>query len=74
MIFQDIFLRKLFLFLFCVQLLTGCSYIGQDYIIFKTEKREQLTEKSIKYCHGDFKILEEIKFGPYTKAILECIE
>ena len=52
---------------------TGCSRDPQ-YIIFKTGERDQLQERAIKYCYGDFKVLEEEEIGPYTRAHLECKE
>ena len=53
--------------------LFGCVTEPQ-YIIFKTGIREQLKERSLRHCHGDFKILEEEDFGPYTQARVECLE
>ena len=52
---------------------TGCSREPQ-YIIFKTGDRNQLQERAIKYCYGDFKVLQEKELGPYTRASLECKE
>ena len=52
----------------------GCSTVEQEYVFFKTENREQLEERAIKYCHGDFKVLHEEKFGPYTRASLQCMQ
>ena len=51
----------------------GCSTVEPEYVFFKTENRELLEERSIKYCHGDFKVLKEEEFGPYTRARLQCI-
>jgi len=33
-----------------------------------------LQERAIKLCFGDFKVLQEKEFGPYTRASLECKE
>ena len=52
---------------------TGCSTAEPEYVFFKTEIREQLEERAVKYCHGDFKVMEEEEFGPYTRARLQCI-
>ena len=52
----------------------GCSAVKPEYVFFKTENREQLEERAIKYCHGDFKVLQEEEFGPYTKARLQCMQ
>ena len=45
-----------------------------QYIFFKTGERKQLEERALKNCHGDFKILDQKDFGPYTRARLECRE
>ena len=52
----------------------GCSTVEPEYVFFKTENREQLEERAIKYCHGDFKVLQEENFGPYTRALLQCMQ
>ena len=59
--------------LILLQMHTGCSREPQ-YIIFKTGDRNQLQERAIKYCYGDFKVLQEKELGPYTRASLECKE
>ena len=69
-IFNILFLWTTLIFL---QMHTGCSRETQ-YIIFKTGDRNQLQERAIKYCYGDFKVLEEEEIGPYTRAHLECKE
>ena len=71
---QNIF-KILFLWttLIILQMHIGCSREPQ-YIIFKTGERDQLQERAIKYCYGDFKVLEEEEIGPYTRAHLECKE
>ena len=69
-IFNILFLWTTLIFL---QMHTGCSREAQ-YIIFKTGERDQLQERAIKYCYGDFKVLEEEEIGPYTRAHLECKE
>ena len=53
---------------------SGCSTAEPEYVFFKTEIREQLEERAVKYCHGDFKVLKEEEFGPYTKAHLKCMQ
>ena len=53
---------------------SGCSTAEPEYVFFKTEIREQLEERAGKYCHGDFKVLEEEEFGPYTRARLQCMQ
>tara|TARA_B100001123_G_scaffold312358_1_gene349362 strand:- start:429 stop:659 length:231 start_codon:yes stop_codon:yes gene_type:complete len=53
---------------------SGCSKVEPEYIFFKTEIREQLEERAVKYCHGDFMVLQEEEFGPYTKARLQCMQ
>ena len=52
----------------------GCSAVEPEYVFFKTVNREQLEERAIKYCHGDFKVLQEEEFGPYTRARLQCMQ
>ncbi len=52
----------------------GCSAVKPEYVFFKTVNREQLEERAIKYCHGDFKVLQEEEFGPYTRARLHCMQ
>ena len=59
--------------LFYLLLLSSCSTEPQ-YIFFKTRVRDQLQERAIKHCFGDFKVLQEEEFGPYTRASLECKE
>ena len=59
--------------LFYLLLLSGCSTDPQN-IFFKTGVRDQLQERAIKRCFGDFKVLQEEEFGPYTRASLECKE
>ena len=56
-----------------LQILPGCSREPQ-YIIFKTGERDQLQERAVKHCYGDFKVLQEKELGPYTRASLECKE
>ena len=51
----------------------GCSTVDPEYVFFKTESREQLEERAVKYCHGDFDVLQEEVFGPYTRARLQCM-
>ena len=57
-----------------ILIFTGCSKAEPEYVFFKTENREQLGERAIKYCHGDFKVLQEEEFGPYTRARLQCMQ
>ena len=52
----------------------GCRIVEPEYVFFKTENRKQLEERAIKYCHGDFKVLQEEEFGPYTRARLQCMQ
>ena len=52
----------------------GCSAVKPEYVFFKTGNREQLEERAIKYCHGDFMVLQEEEFGPYTRAQLLCMQ
>ena len=52
----------------------GCSAVEPEYVFFKTENRAQLEERAIKYCHGDFKVLQEEEFGPYPRARLQCMQ
>ena len=52
----------------------GCSTAEPEYVFFKTEIREQLEERAVDYCHGDFKVLQEEEFGPYTRARLQCMQ
>ena len=51
-----------------------CITAEPEYVFFKTEIREQLEERAVKYCHGDFKVLQEEEFGPYTRALLQCMQ
>ena len=75
MIHKQNILNILFLLttLILLQMYTGCSREPQ-YIIFKTGDRNQLQKQAIKYCYGDFKVLQEKELGPYTRASLECKE
>ena len=63
----------LWVILFYLPLLSSCNTEPQ-YIFFKTGVRDQLQERAIKHCFGDFKVLQEEEFGPYTRASLECKE
>ena len=53
---------------------SGCGKAEPEYVFFKTEIREQLEERAVEYCHGDFKVLKEEEFGPYTRARLKCMQ
>ena len=53
--------------------LFGCA-LEAEYIFYKTGINEQLKERAVRHCYGDFRILEEEYFGPYTRARLECRE
>ncbi|MBT5794565.1 hypothetical protein N9357_00945 [bacterium] len=67
---------KTFLFsstLLFVLIVSGCASEAQ-YIFYKTGVSEQLKERALRHCHGDFKVLQEEDFGPYTRARLECRE
>ena len=67
---------KTFLFsstLLFVLIVSGCATEAQ-YIFYKTGVSEQLKERALRHCHGDFKVLEGEDFGPYTRARLECRE
>ena len=67
---------KTFLFtstLLFVLIVSGCATEAQ-YIFYKTGVSEQLKERALRHCHGDFKVLQEEDFGPYTRARLECRE
>ena len=55
-----------------ILIFSGCSKAETAYVFFKTEIREQLEERAVKYCHGDFKVLYEEQFGIYTRARLQC--
>ena len=54
-------------------ILSGCATQAQ-FIFYKTGVSEQLKERAIRHCHGDFEILEEEEFGPYTRVRIECME
>ena len=45
--------------LMLILILSGCSKAEPEYLFFKTEIREQREERAVKYCHGDFKVLQE---------------
>lgn len=67
---------KFFLFsstLLFLLTLFGCASEAQ-YVFYKKGVSEQLKKRAIRHCHGDFKVLEEEDFGPYTRAVLECRE
>ena len=53
--------------------MTGCASESQ-YIFYNKGLSEQLKERALRYCHGDFKVLQEEDLGPYTRARLECRE
>ena len=52
----------------------GFKTLEPEYVFFKTENRKQLEKRAIKYCHGDFEVLQEEEFGPYTRARLQCMQ
>ena len=52
---------------------SGCSTESQ-YIFYDKGVSEQLTERALRYCHGDFKVLQEEHFGLHTRARLKCRE
>ena len=54
-------------------ILSGCASESQ-YIFYNKAVSEQLKERALRYCHGDFKVLQEEDFGPHTRARLECKE
>jgi hypothetical protein len=54
-------------------ILSGCVSESQ-YIFYKKGISEQLKERALRHCHGDFKVLKEEDFGPYTRVRLECGE
>ena len=54
-------------------ILSGCASESQ-YIFYNKGVSEQLQERALRYCYGDFKILQEEDFGPHTRARLECRE
>ena len=60
--------------LMLILIFSGCSTAEPEYVFFKTEIREQLGERAVKYCHGDFKVIQEEEFGPYTRARLQCMQ
>jgi len=69
-ILKNILLTSTLLFLL---ILSGCASESR-YIFYNKDVREQLKERALRYCHGDFKVLQEEDFGPYTRARLECRE
>ena len=54
-------------------ILYGCASESQ-YIFYNKGVSEQLKERALRYCHGDFRILQEEDFGPHTRARLVCRE
>jgi len=54
-------------------ILSGCAS-ESEYIFYNKGVSEQLKERALRYCHGDFKVLQEEDFGPLTRARLECRE
>ena len=54
-------------------ILPGCASDTQ-YIFYNKGVREQLKERALRHCHGDFKVLQEEDIGPFTRARLECRE
>ena len=69
--FRNILIQKV---LMLILIFSGCSKADPEYVFFKTEIREQLEERAVEYCHGDFKVLKEEEFGPYTRARLQCMQ
>ena len=69
--FRYILIQKV---LMLMLIFSGCSTAEPEYVFFKTEIREQLEERAVKYCHGDFKVLKEEEYGPYTRAHLKCMQ
>tara|TARA_B100000686_G_C16001111_1_gene576667 strand:- start:232 stop:462 length:231 start_codon:yes stop_codon:yes gene_type:complete len=60
--------------LMLILIFSGCTTAEPEYVFFNTEIRDQLEERAVKYCHGDFKVLQEEEFGPYTRARLQCMQ
>ena len=69
--FRYILIQKV---LMLMLIFSGCSTAEPEYVFFKTEIREQLEERAVKYWHGDFKGLKEEECGPYTRAHLKCMQ
>ena len=69
--YRYILIRLVFMLML---IFSGCSKSEPEYVFFKTEIREQLEERAVKYCHGDFEVLQEEEFGPYTRARLQCTQ
>jgi hypothetical protein len=69
-IMKNILFSSTLLFLL---ILSGCASESQ-YIFYNKAVSEQLKERALRHCHGDFKVLQEEDFGPYTRARLECRE
>tara|TARA_Y100000996_G_C22055470_1_gene450936 strand:- start:237 stop:467 length:231 start_codon:yes stop_codon:yes gene_type:complete len=68
---KDILIR---IVLLLILIFSGCSKAEPDYVFFKTENREKLEVNAVKYCHGDFKVLQEEVYGPYTRASIQCMQ
>ena len=47
---------------------SGCSTAVPEYVFFKTEIREQLEERAVDYCHGDFRVVN----APQRKSYEQC--
>ena len=54
-------------------ILSGCASESQ-YIFYNKGVSEQLKERALRYCHGDFMVLQEEEFGSYIRARLEFRE
>ncbi len=56
-----------------IMFLCSCTSTPPE-VFFKEGKREELKVKAIRVCHGDFRVLEEHRFGPFIRARLLCLK
>ncbi len=50
----------------------GCSKEKPE-VFYRDGDRDELKTKAIRTCFGDFLVLEEMTFGPFIRARIECV-
>ena len=50
----------------------GCSKEKLE-VFYHDGDRDELKTKAIQTCFGDFHVLEEVTFGPFIRARIECV-
>ena len=50
----------------------GCSKEKIE-VFYREGDRDELKTKAIRTCFGDFRVLEELTFGPFIRARIKCV-